>query len=448
MAIPRITDLGIDEIKTIERLRAPSIIIEKRGSAAVAVDSYGRIIAGPSTDHSSVIRAAINALPQGGKIFFRKGDYNLSTGISVNLYPAPGEANIKTLVLEGEGPWTRIIGPPNTTSPALHIYRTHSDNKNYHRVVIRDMTIAANSSRAGARAIKIDNVPLVSLENVITHWSEVGIELASLTEFIARNVYAVFNVTGIKTTAAPESPTTMWFEGCTFRQNTVGVHLEDALGAVFLGGVIESNSDTGLKVTGVSGRHVLLGVWFENNTNWDIDDQTGVSVYNHKNYMIGVKTEKVRFGANAWWEIVGSQLGSIVKDTKAKVYIRRAEGYDSETFKVTGASVSVGTGNAYNPPTTITSKSGVIAFPRVKITWGGTFISGETVTVKVEAVYTDGSTAYIEKAATSTGSLWLADDDILALVADGKDIAMLNIYAKSSASSTAVTVTADAYGKA
>jgi hypothetical protein len=62
VATPRITDLGVDEIKTIERLRAPSVIVEMRGSAAVAIDAYGRIIAGPSTDHASVINTALNAL--------------------------------------------------------------------------------------------------------------------------------------------------------------------------------------------------------------------------------------------------------------------------------------------------------------------------------------------------------------------------------------------------
>jgi hypothetical protein len=123
-------------------------------------------------------------------------------------------------------------------------------------------------------------------------------------------------------------------------------------------------------------------------------------------------------------------------------------GYDTENFKVTGVSISVGTGGAYGSASAVQTPSGRVTYPRVKITWGGTFGTGETVTVKVEAVYTDGSTAYIEKSATTTGSLWLTDDDIISLITQGKDIVKLNVYAKTNLSSTTVTVTVDAYGKA
>jgi len=78
MAIPRVTDLGIDEIKTLEKLRPYSVIVEKRGESAVAVDAYGRIIAGPSTDHASVIQAA---LQKGGLVFVKAGTYILNKRI-------------------------------------------------------------------------------------------------------------------------------------------------------------------------------------------------------------------------------------------------------------------------------------------------------------------------------------------------------------------------------
>jgi hypothetical protein len=60
MAIPRITDLGVDEIETIKRIRAPTITVLRRGESAVAVDSYGNIVAGPDPDHAAVLQAAIN----------------------------------------------------------------------------------------------------------------------------------------------------------------------------------------------------------------------------------------------------------------------------------------------------------------------------------------------------------------------------------------------------
>jgi len=119
----------------------------------------------------------------------------------------------------------------------------------------------------------------------------------------------------------------------------------------------------------------------------------------------------------------------------------------TENFKTVNLSVPVGNGDAYGSPVAIYSPSGVITFPRVKITWDGTFASGETVTVKIEAVYADGSAAYVEKSATAAGSLWLTDDDIMQLISQWKEILYLNVYAKTNMSSTSVTVTVTAYGK-
>jgi parallel beta-helix repeat protein len=159
--------------------------------------------------------------------------------------------------------------------------------------------------------------------------------------------------------------------------------------------------------------------------------ESGTSDYNviqNNNVINVVRNRVVKVGAN-------TRVGGNV-------------GYDTENFKATGVSVAVGTGGTYGSASAITSPSGRVTLPRIKITWSGTFGTGETVTVKVEAVYSDGSTAYVEKSATAVGSQWLTDDDVLALITQGKDIVKLNVYAKSSAASTTVTVSVDAYGKA
>jgi hypothetical protein len=145
---------------------------------------------------------------------------------------------------------------------------------------------------------------------------------------------------------------------------------------------------------------------------------------------------------NEQYQVYGTDFG------RYNIVVKDNYGFDVESFKSAGLSISIGVNGAYGSAKEIFSRSGVITYPRVKITWGGTFGTGETVTVKVEAVYSDNTTAYVEKSATSTGSLWLTDDDILSLITQGKDIVKLNVYAKSSAASTSVTVTVDAYGKA
>ena len=137
-----------------------------------------------------------------------------------------------------------------------------------------------------------------------------------------------------------------------------------------------------------------------------------------------------------------------ILDVGTNTKIKNNVGFATENFKATGVSVAMGTSNAYASATAIKSLSGVITYPRVKITWGGTFGTGEIVTVKVESVYSDGTSTYVEKSATAVGSLWLTDDDILSLITQGKDIVKLNIYAKTNLASTTATVTVDAYGKA
>jgi hypothetical protein len=156
-------------------------------------------------------------------------------------------------------------------------------------------------------------------------------------------------------------------------------------------------------------------------------------------------------GGVAWTivnnQVTGAQTAAISLAGTGNI-VKNNIGYDTESFKVTGVSVTVGTGGAYGSATAVTTPSGRVTYPRIKITWGGTFGTGETVTVKVEAAYSDGTTAYVEKSATATGSLWLTDDDVLSLITQGKDIVKLNVYAKTNLSSTTVTVTVDAYGKA
>jgi hypothetical protein len=127
MAIPRITDLGVDEIKTIERLRAPSVIVEKRGESAVAVDAYGRIIAGPSTDHASVIQAAINYI-QTGKILVKAGTYAIKSPLTLK----------SGVELEGEGMDNTIL--VSQVPPPYQMFRHMAPLS---RVALRRLTCEA-----------------------------------------------------------------------------------------------------------------------------------------------------------------------------------------------------------------------------------------------------------------------------------------------------------------
>ena len=115
--------------------------------------------------------------------------------------------------------------------------------------------------------------------------------------------------------------------------------------------------------------------------------------------------------------------------------------------KSTGISVPVGTNNTYGQPVYIADYSrfyGTIPTPRIRITWGGTFASGETVTVMIIFNYIDGGQLSITKSATAPGSYWLTYDDLLNLYPGNNMLQSIAVQAMSSASSTQVTVTVDA----
>jgi hypothetical protein len=243
-----------------------------------------------------------------------------------------------------------------------------------------------------------------------------------------------------------------------------GIYVTGNVGGVICGGTVESNAYNGIRLVDAS-NVCIVGVVVKNNSQISSGTYDGINIGGTSTYNLVANCrifddQDTKTQGRALKEADTSNynmiIGNVVYGNRwtpiskvgVNTIVKRNVGYDTESFKVTGLSVTVGTGGAYGSASAITTLSGMITYPRIKITWGGTFGTGETVTVKVEAVYTDGTTAYVEKSATATGSTWLTDDDIISLITQGKDIVKLNVYAKTNLSSTTVTVTVDAYGKA
>jgi len=138
--------------------------------------------------------------------------------------------------------------------------------------------------------------------------------------------------------------------------------------------------------------------------------------------------------------IVVGGTHTIVKDNR---------GFNTDSFKATSQSVQVGTSDSYGPATNITSPSGMISSLDIcKIIVGGTFSTGEHVSVKVETNWDSGNTASVEKTYTSTGAYYLDlnGQDGLDLWRDSDTCISTKIYAKSDKSSTSVTVACDLAG--
>lgn len=108
--------------------------------------------------------------------------------------------------------------------------------------------------------------------------------------------------------------------------------------------------------------------------------------------------------------------------------------------------VTIGVNNAYSTALSI-SGSGYdyMSNPRLNIALGGTFGSPETVTVKVQFNWDDGTTTYVEKPYTATGGGWLTDDDYYNLISARKNLNSISCYVKTSLATTTATVTIKCY---
>jgi len=451
----------------------PSIIVFKDKNGDVyALDTTTKNIINQGTDASTVIQQANNALSEGGLIFIKRGFYTISDAITLSPYVhVVGEGKHLTILKLGNG-----VNKP--------IFKTYNDRLYWMCPVIRDMTLDGN---------KANN----SDGNVIEIWNSMHGELTSL--YIASAAKSGVWVQGVSNSLyglglrivnldieecgrdAIELGAGGWFFDLFITNSNFGKCGRNGLvlpeGSVVSNCHVWSNGANGIEIYQQK-RGLITNCVIENNTgqgihmygseHWKISNchiyynghgimLEGGCYHNviHGNELFYNRAYGVYEDGSDWQTIVGNHFVNNTSGAYRRggehTLVKDNQGCYTENFKISSG-ITVGLNNTYGPVWEASPYnsvlSGRIAFPRVKIEWGGTFGSGETVTVKVVAVYTDGSSAYIEKSATATGSLWLSDDDIYSLLTLGKDIYKLQFSAKSNLSSTSVTVTVYTYGKA
>jgi hypothetical protein len=111
------------------------------------------------------------------------------------------------------------------------------------------------------------------------------------------------------------------------------------------------------------------------------------------------------------------------------------------------ASPTPGTGGVYGTAVNLTpaaNKSVVLL--SASLTWGGTFGTGETVTIRITVTFSDATTASITKSATATGTVLLNPADLQGLMKDGVYVNKVSVDSTSSLTSTTVTTSATLYG--
>jgi hypothetical protein len=413
------------------------------------------------SDAGAVITSAINAMPRGGLIFIKAGTYYLSTPIVIN----------KPVAIHGEGAgWFGVKRTELRPAQGIDAIVIDGGTQNIYMGEIVDIEIYGDGLGKGQRGIHI--VKYASdwlIERVSIHRVDEGITIeangTNVWNIWIINNWIEMNGYGVRLTNAPngideihihknkffgnkyasvsvEHPyvTRVWITENVFnRDKRDGVVISAGRFFYIAGnwfndeGTEQANTYDGIKIVGGYGDVVIMGNFFRavDYMRYGVYIAPGTSprILILGNLFRGLKTAPIYNGL--------ASAGYIIRDNM---------GYRTDSFKYTGLSIPIGVNDTYGPAREILTPSGVITNFRARITWGGTFGSGETVTVKIRVAYDDLSVAYIEKSATAPGSTWLTDEDIMSLVAHNKAIIKMDIYAKTNLASTTATVSVDLYG--
>ena len=111
------------------------------------------------------------------------------------------------------------------------------------------------------------------------------------------------------------------------------------------------------------------------------------------------------------------------------------------------ASPTPGTGGVYGVVVSLTPTTNKSIVPlMIKLSWGGTFTTGENVTIRITVYFSDNTTAVFTKSATEVGDYWLTDDEKSTLFKDNVYITKIDVDSSSTATSTSVTTSVTIYG--
>lgn len=459
------------------------------------------VVPAGSTSAQTVINQAINSLPAtGGKVVLLEGTYivdgsivlpsnvhlEISKGATVKLKDA-FNANIYIITNADQtngntniavtGPGTIDGNRANQTAGVQHsILLVKVSNSCVKDLVVKNSRTHAiglynsssNNSIISNKCLNINSY-CISLdtscnENVVMGNICQGGAGISLYSDCIRNVIAMNQCLG-------NTGTGIYLQGTNTNYNIItgnickgnsgsGIYIVNSLANIVADNLCQQNNYYGIRLSAFSYGNVIGNQVLENS---QVTDAAYDNIYLYNcDYCVvrnnicyrGNLANKPRYGINIAGTTVGANIiqgndlifagaTANLNNTATGTIIQNNRGYSTEFLKATGASVAIGTGGVYGAATAFTPTSGMIRGFDVNINIGGTFATGETVTVKIETAFSDGTTAFVEKSFTATGSLALGATDKIALVKGGVYITKINAYANSSAASTTVTCSVD-----
>ena len=371
-----------------------------------------------------------SALIQGKSIYLNAGTYTLDSDILIN-----NKANAKIIsdgaTINGNGKKIIIRGDNYTTSK----YATISG------LTLINTTIRVENSFGTTISNTIIENTTTGIEFANTNtWSEYNkvenCQFVNFTEGIAFR-------TPVNDSIATGSYSSSEIERCSFNLQdfSVGIKVEPLAelsdsqiqDVRFWGGEGGRANQTALEVDGSMYQTLLFGVVFESFTTdpiymFAIDlGQTcnPAPILDSGVNFLGNWTAKVHNPFGVWISGVGS------------------------VFKSEDANVPVGLNGQFGENKSIQFRPlRIFSFnPKFEVT--GSFSNNETITVRIRLEYLDNTiSSGVSRTFTSSGALWLSDDEIMQLFPSQSIIWTIWVDAKSSSSSNDAIVKVSGYGSA
>jgi len=328
---------------------------------------------------------------------------------------------------------------------------------NGHKIIVHgdDYTTSRNIFISGFKiingTIRVENSFGSTIQNIVLENTSTGIEYANTNTWSEYN--KVENCQFINTTEGiafrtpvgngTGSYSSSEIDRCSFnlKDFSVGIKVEEK--AEFSDSQIQNvrfwigengrANQTGLFVDGSMFQTLLFGVVFESFTTdpvylFGIDIGTNCDpapILDSGVSFLGNWTAKIHNSQGIWLSGVGA------------------------LFKRENINIPIGTNNLYGLNESIQVRPLTIFSFKPKITVQGNFINNETVTVRVRIEYIDNIISNpVVRSFTSSGTVWLSDDDMMQLFPSQSIIWAILVDAKTSSSSTDAILTLSGYGTA
>ncbi len=370
-----------------------------------------------------------SALSLGKSVFLNPGTYVLTSDIVIS-----NKVNAK--IISGDD--ATIIG-------------------NGHKIIVHgdDYTTSRNMLISGLKIIngtvRVENSFGSTIQNMVFENTSIGIEYANTNTWSEYNKVEDCQFINASEGIAFRTPvgngtgsySSTEIDRCSFNLKDFSVGIKVEKKAEFSDSQIQNvrfwigengrANQTGLFVDGSMFQTLLFGVVFESFTSDPV-------------YLFGID-----IGNNCDPAPILESGVSFLGNWTAKVHDSQGIWLsgDGTLFKRENVNVPLGTNNLYGLNESIQVRPLTISSFKPKITVQGNFINNETVTVRVRIEYIDNIISNpVVRTFTSSGSVWLSDDDMMQLYPSQSIIWAILVDAKTSSSSTDAVVTVSGYGTA